>query len=94
MVDGFFRACLVGARGCEKRDTLPYVFAVVFTLRFPIDAVTPWARSVVLGLLLATASVATAAPRHYKLSPKCSPGSSPYKSASEPRSASTSGRRA
>jgi hypothetical protein len=42
------------------------------------------ARSVVFGLLLAVASVATAEPRHHKPPPRCSPGSSPYKSALQP----------
>jgi hypothetical protein len=44
------------------------------------------ARSVVLGFLLATASVAAAAPAHHhkRLLPMCSPGTSPFKSKTQP----------
>jgi hypothetical protein len=46
VLDGFFALASWALVAVKSGDIFPYVFAVVFTLRFPIDAATPWARSV------------------------------------------------
>jgi hypothetical protein len=45
-LDGFFALTCWVLAAVKSGDIFPFVLAVILTLRFLIDAATPWARSV------------------------------------------------